>query len=284
VGGPQPIPRELIRANDVIAKGEIAKRPDLISPVLHNELVFRRADGNVTDKSGYLAGVLARDYDVLEPHSLGSEVSVDSAVLTLSVLAAGNGPKGRFSGVYFNTRLFIREGQRWLLRAWLNTPVGLQPRLIHHAAVPVRDVARSKEFYGEVLGLLEIKRPRFDFGGAWYGVGDQQLHLIEHPEGTFRRRRAGLDSHDVHFALRVESFTAALARLAGYGYRVADVDHGAMVAAAVGLPVASLVAAPADIVKLVMKVNLKSRTRAPFWQVFVVDPDDNIVEINARDL
>ncbi len=46
-----------------------------------------------------------------------------------------------------------------------------------HAAVLVQDLERSRHFYGEVLGLSECPRP-FDFPGAWYQIGAQQLHII----------------------------------------------------------------------------------------------------------
>ena len=39
---------------------------------------------------------------------------------------------------------------------------------LHHISVVVTDLARAKAFYSEVLGLRELSRPAFDFGGAWY--------------------------------------------------------------------------------------------------------------------
>ena len=39
---------------------------------------------------------------------------------------------------------------------------------LHHISVVVTDLARAKAFYGEVLGLRELSRPAFEFGGAWY--------------------------------------------------------------------------------------------------------------------
>lgn len=46
-----------------------------------------------------------------------------------------------------------------------------------HAALLVQDLERSRQFYGEVLGLTECPRP-LTFPGAWYQIGSQQLHLI----------------------------------------------------------------------------------------------------------
>ncbi len=50
-----------------------------------------------------------------------------------------------------------------------------------HVSIPVRDLNRARAFYGDVLCLTELERPAFRFEGAWYQVGDQQLHLIVHP-------------------------------------------------------------------------------------------------------
>ena len=43
-------------------------------------------------------------------------------------------------------------------------------RNLHHTSFPVRDLARARRFYGEVLELDEIERPDLGFPGAWYGV------------------------------------------------------------------------------------------------------------------
>ena len=100
----------------------------------------------------------------------------------------------------------------------------LNTGMLHHVSLPVSDIDRAKAFYGEVLGLEEDRnRPDFDFKGAWYNVGDRKLHLIvantgEHP--TFRLGKA-IDSHDSHFAIRVPSFSGAVAFLESRGYQKA---------------------------------------------------------------
>jgi catechol 2,3-dioxygenase-like lactoylglutathione lyase family enzyme len=75
-------------------------------------------------------------------------------------------------------------------------------RELNHVAIHVADVERSREFYGGVLGLPELDRPAFDFPGAWYALGAQQLHIIgTRPDGE------PVCSHNRgnHFAVAVDS-------------------------------------------------------------------------------
>jgi glyoxylase I family protein len=119
---------------------------------------------------------------------------------------------------------------------------------IHHVAVIVTDLAAAKAFYGDVLGLEELPRPPFDFEGAWYAVGDRQLHLIVHgPARTLRGTRE-IDSRDGHFAVRVDDYDGTLARLRSRGIAVRE-----------------------------SRVN-----PTPWAQIYVTDPDGNVIELNAE--
>ncbi|MEH2390453.1 MAG: VOC family protein [Nostoc sp.] len=46
-----------------------------------------------------------------------------------------------------------------------------------HTAILVTDLERSEHFYGKVLGLSKIDRS-LKYAGAWYQVGNYQIHLI----------------------------------------------------------------------------------------------------------
>ena len=84
---------------------------------------------------------------------------------------------------------------------------------IEHVAVVVTDVARAREFYGDVLGLTEVPRPQsFDFPGAWYRNGPTDLHIISRPQADADSRR--------HVAFYVADLDVAAGVLAANGYPV----------------------------------------------------------------
>lgn len=135
----------------------------------------------------------------------------------------------------------------------------MQIAAIHHVSLTVTDLERSRTFYREILSLPEISRPPFNFPGAWFQMGAvQQLHLIVHPHSTFRNKP--LDNRDLHFAVRVESFQATLDFLHGKGFRED---------------------APADDP---FKMIVQPRATAGFPQIYILDPDRHIIELNAEKL
>jgi catechol 2,3-dioxygenase-like lactoylglutathione lyase family enzyme len=83
---------------------------------------------------------------------------------------------------------------------------------LNHVMIRVRDLDASIRFYGDVLGLRRIPRPAFDFPGAWFALGQQELHLIGDPTLTTATRR-----HH-HFALLVDDSGAARRELEERGW------------------------------------------------------------------
>jgi glyoxylase I family protein len=47
-----------------------------------------------------------------------------------------------------------------------------------HVAIMVSNLARSIEFYSNILGLKKVDRD-LKYPGVWYQIGDLQIHLIE---------------------------------------------------------------------------------------------------------
>jgi len=120
---------------------------------------------------------------------------------------------------------------------------------LHHAAICVTDAERSKRFYREVLGLKELDRPAFPFGGAWYDLGDgRQLHLIEDAQALTLRGTTAVDARDGHLALRVADYDAALAHVRAHGIECIE----------------------------------RPDNVTPWKQLYVADPDGHIIELNVE--
>lgn len=129
---------------------------------------------------------------------------------------------------------------------------------LHHVSIPVADLERSKQFYQEVLGLPEIERPPFDFPGAWYQLGDRQLHLIVHTNSTFREGKT-VDSRDIHFAIRIDSYWKTREYLRSKGFHPEAEDE-------------------------FKKMKEDPHSIAGWPQLYIMDPDRNVIELNAEQL
>lgn len=92
-----------------------------------------------------------------------------------------------------------------------NAPIRV--RHIDHVTLVVRNVEASRQFYVGLLGMTEVPRPAFSFGGAWFRAGATLIHLIEEHE---RSGPAGYpvevlvrSSRNHHFAFEVDDATQA---------------------------------------------------------------------------
>lgn len=128
--------------------------------------------------------------------------------------------------------------------------------LLHHVSIVATDLDRSVAFYQDVFGFARLHRPTLKVPGAWLACGPLQLHIILNPAGTFRQR-AEIDIGDWHFAFRTDDFEGVLNRLVSKGF--------------------SETAAGDDPKQLVVIRN----SPAGFPQLYLLDPDLNIVEVNG---
>ena len=90
----------------------------------------------------------------------------------------------------------------------------------------------------------------------WFAVGPAQLHLIDEPAGAFRREPR-INISDVHFAINVTDFEAAMAALQAKGFRE-DLPDGDP-----------------------RRLLILRGGPAGFAQAYLLDPDRHIVEING---
>jgi glyoxylase I family protein len=125
----------------------------------------------------------------------------------------------------------------------------------HHVNVIVTDLLRSLAFYQKLFGLDIIERPPFKDVGAWLARDALEVHLTVNPSGSFRT--GNVNGADTHFAIRTDDFDGALATLTANGFREDAAEDDPM------------------------RVMVRRTGPAGFPQLFLLDPDRNIIEINS---
>lgn len=114
-----------------------------------------------------------------------------------------------------------------------------------HTAVLISELKQAEHFYGNVLGLLKVDRA-LKFPGAWYQVGEFQLHLIVAPD----------------------SIGSELKNLEKWGRN----PH-------IAFAVANLEAAKNELIAHKFPIQMSASGRAA---LFTKDPDGNIIELSER--
>lgn len=127
---------------------------------------------------------------------------------------------------------------------------------LHHVAVIVTDLERSAAFYQQLFGLKPIARPPFPIPGMWLGVGDLAVHLTVYAPGNFRTGRK-VDNDDIHFAFNTRDFEGFIQQALAMGFKEDGTE---------GDP---------------MRMIVKRQGMAGFPQVYLMDPDRNIIEVNG---
>jgi len=112
-----------------------------------------------------------------------------------------------------------------------------------HAGLLITDLERSKQFYSGILGLKEKPRPDFDFPGAWYDLGECELHLIGTKEVL--PAAAARPARDFHVSFLIEDYEATKQALESAGIAYREGSSG-------------------------------------LAQIFVRDPDGNLIELQKR--
>lgn len=121
---------------------------------------------------------------------------------------------------------------------------------LDHVTIVVRDLAATRRFYVDVLGMEEVARPGFTFAGQWFQAGVNQIHtILEYAGSGPAGSGGGENSRGHHFAFVVDDAAACYRRLTE-----------------LGVPVVS---------------PPKNRPDGAV-QVFIQDPDGHLVELCSR--
>lgn len=106
--------------------------------------------------------------------------------------------------------------------------------------------------------MTEIERPPSHNRGARYRVGKHQLHLSEDDSSTFREGKE-VDDQDIHFALKVDSYIETRRILRSKGFCPEAEDE-------------------------IKRTIEKPEDMTGWSRLFVMDPDRNVIELNAEQL
>lgn len=112
-----------------------------------------------------------------------------------------------------------------------------------HTAVIVSDLAKAEHFYGTVLGLPKVERS-LRFLGAWYQIGDYQIHLIADTPIDAKHQVPEKWGRDRHLAFAVADLEVAKLHLQAH--------------------------------KCPIQISASGRAA-----IFTQDPDGNVIELSA---
>ena len=96
---------------------------------------------------------------------------------------------------------------------------------VDHVTIIASDIEATRRFYVDVMGMDEVKRPSFDFAGAWFEKNGFQVHAtlasVESGCAGPGDRGAEFVSRGQHLAFRVAEFEAAIKLLTSSGIEIA---------------------------------------------------------------
>lgn len=118
--------QDLIELNRRVGEAEKNRDDWYLSEIMADDLVFRRANGDIVDKQDYLNGIRDKKntYSLLESVDIEPKIKDHVAVVTLRVNAAGMRGGNPFDGVYRNVRVFRKQPESkhgWQCYVWINS-------------------------------------------------------------------------------------------------------------------------------------------------------------------
>ena len=89
---------------------------------------------------------------------------------------------------------------------------------LDHVTIVVKDLAATRRFYVEALGMDEVARPNFSVAGQWFQAGATLIHTILEFEGSGPAGLGGgANTRGHHFAFLVEDAHEAARRIEALG-------------------------------------------------------------------
>lgn len=118
--------QHLTELNRRLGEAEQQRLETYLSELMADDLVFRRANGDIANKQDYLQGIRdpANTYSRLESFDIEPKIKDHVAVVTLRVDAAGVRGGKSFEGVFRNVRVFRKAPESkhgWQCYVWINT-------------------------------------------------------------------------------------------------------------------------------------------------------------------
>jgi glyoxylase I family protein len=115
-------------------------------------------------------------------------------------------------------------------------------------SIRVTDAEHYGEFCLSILALEGIERPDFDFPEVRFSLASRQLHLIKHSDAKTLHGTNEIDFRDGHLALRVRSYRKTREHL----------------------------------IKLGISFWYRPLNPKPWPQIYITDPDGNVIDLNAE--
>jgi len=102
----------------------------------------------------------------------------------------------------------------------------IQANAFDHVTIVCADLAATRRFYVDLLGMNDATRPNFDFPGRWFQLGHVQIHATgestESGQAGWGDQGTKVIPRGHHFAFAVEDVAAALEILQSHGVRIAS--------------------------------------------------------------
>ncbi len=112
--------QDLRELNKQLVEAERQGNKKFFEQYLADDLIFRRAKGEVVTKQQFLYDLKPDVFEKLVSNIVDLKIYQDCAVVKVNVIAKR---REEAEGEYLNVRRFIKRDGQWQLVAWLNTKV-----------------------------------------------------------------------------------------------------------------------------------------------------------------